>query len=870
MKSSAQVVVIGGGVVGASVLYHLTKVGWTDVVLVERSELTHGSTWHSAGGMHTLNGDPNVAKLQQYTIELYKEIEEVSGQDCGIHITGGVMLADTEERMDWLRMSHARGRYLGMETELISVAEAKDLMPLLEEEYFVGAMYDAHEGHVDPSGVTNAYAMAARQAGAEIYRRTWARDISRAADGGWNVHLMKTEGDKLGEPGEDLGTIHCEHVVNAGGLWAREVGRMVGLELPVLAMEHMYLLTEDIPAVAEYNAERGEVLHCIDFGGEIYMRQEGGGLLLGTYERGGTPWSTKTTPWDFGQRLLAPDLDRIAESLDVGFRHFPVFADAGIKTVVNGPFTFSPDGNPLLGPVRGLPGYWSACAVMAGLSQGGGVGLALANWMTQGDPGFDIWGMDIARYGDFATLGYTNEKVRENYSRRFRITFPNEVLPAARPLQTSPIHDRLADANAVWGTSFGLETALWFQEAGEDPVEEITFKRSNSWDQVRAESFAVRESVGLMETTSFAKFLFEGPGARAFLDRLITNTVPKSGRMAMAPMVNHEGGLIGDLTVACLPPAVGAAMGGLGAVIGGATGNTSNLESFMVFGSGVAERYYERWFEQQHAAFLTDGGAELSFRALGYELCGLSIAGPNARKVLQKLTDDDVTYENFGFMRFRRLDLGLVPVLCGKVSFSGDLGYEFWMPASYQRTVFDALMAAGEEFGIRLFAGQALDSLRLEKSFGSWAREYRPLYSPFEAGFDRFVKLDPARKGDFIGREALLAKAAAGPDKMLVTFTVEAGEGEEAADVIGDEPVWFQPAPSSSGDPGGEHGGAVVGWVTSGGYAHCSETSVAMAYIPAELVRADGVFDIEVLGVRRSAELRASPLFDPAGERMRS
>jgi len=578
-------------------------------------------------------------------------------------------------------MSHARGRYLGMETELISVAEAKKLMPLLEEEYFVGAMYDAHEGHVDPSGVTNAYAIAARQAGAEIYRKTWARDITRASDGGWDVHLMKTEGEKLGQPGEDLGTIHCEHIVNAGGLWAREVGRMVGLELPVLAMEHMYLLTEDIPAVAEYTETHGEVLHCIDFAGEIYMRQEGGGLLLGTYERGGVPWSPKTTPWDFGQRLLSPDLDRIADSLDVGFKHFPVFADAGIKTVINGPFTFSPDGNPLLGPVRGLPGYWSACAVMAGLSQGGGVGLALANWMTEGDPGFDI-------------------------------------------------------ANAVWGTSFGLETPLWFQAEGEEPVEEITFKRSNSWDQV-------------------------------------------------------QGGLIGDLTVACLPPATGAALGGLGTIVGGATGNTSHLESFMVFGSGIAERYYERWFETQQVAFTDAGGASVTFRALGYEMCGLSIAGPNARKLLEKLTDDDVSAENFGFMRFRRIDLGLVPVLCGKVSFSG------------------------------------------------------------------------------IGRDALVAKAAAGPDKMLVTFTVDVGEGSDAADVIGDEPVWFTASggdgPVVDGQPG-----AVVGWVTSGGYAHGSEASVALAYVPAALVGADGSFEVEVLGVRRWAKLQSEPLFDPAGDRMRS
>ncbi len=330
----------------------------------------------------------------------------------------------------------------------------------------------------------------------------------------------------------------------------------------------------------------------------------------------------------------------------------------------------------------------------------------------------------------------------------------------------------------------------------------------------------------------------------------------------MAPMVNEAGGLIGDLTVACLPAADGDALGAHGGVIGGATANTTQLESFMVFGSGVAERYYERWFEQQQRAHLDAGGDPVTFRALGYEMCGLSIAGPNARRVLEKVTEHDVSAENFGFMRFRAIDLGLVPVLCGKVSFTGDLGYEFWMPASYQRTVFDALMDAGEEFGIRLFAGQALNSLRLEKWFGSWAREYRPLYSPFEAGFDRFVKLDPAIKGDFIGRDALVAKASAGPDKMLVTFTVDVGTGPDAADVIGDEPVWF--TPEGSGEE------QVVGWVTSGGYAHCSDASVAMAYVPADLADADGSFDIEVLGVRRPASRQLEPLFDPAGTRMRA
>lgn len=841
MKSSAQVVVIGGGVVGASVLYHLTKAGWTDVVLLERTELTAGSTWHSAGGMHTLNGDPNVAKLQQYTIELYQEIQEVSGQDCGIHITGGIMLADTAERVDWLRMAHARGRYLGMETELISVAEAKDLLPIMDERHFVGAMYDAHEGHVDPSGVTHAYAKAARQAGAEVYRNTWARAISRRHDGSWDIHLIRTE------TGEDLGTITCDHVVNAGGLWAREVGRMVGLELPVLAMAHQYLLTEEIPEVAEFNASHGrEMLHSIDFGGEIYMRQEGGGLLLGTYEHNGIPWSPTQTPWDFGMRLLPPDLDHIADNLDVAFEHFPIFAEAGIKQVVNGPFSFSPDGNPLLGPIRGLPGYWTACAVMAGLSQGGGVGLALANWITEGDPGFDVWGMDVARYGDWATLAYTDVKVRENYGRRFRIQFPNEFLPEGRPLQTSPIHDRLCQHNAVWGDAFGLESALWFQSPGLEPVEDVTFARSNAWDQVRAETQAVRAGVGMIESTGFSKFEFCGSGARAYLNRLFTNTIPKPGRMTLAPMVNEGGKLIGDLTVACLGPAVGLAEGPATTITGGATGNVDQAERFVVFGSGGAERYYERWFDQHLPA---DGS--VSYVTHSWQVCGLSIAGPSSRELLSRVTTADVSAGAFRFMDFRRLDIGWAPVWCGRVTYTGDLGYELWMPASSQRYVFDLLMEAGDEYGLELFGLHALNSLRLDKGFGSWAREFRPIYTPFEAGLDRFVKLTET-KGDFIGRAALEQAAADGPSLRLLTWTVEA----DGADVIGDEPIW--------------HDGEVVGWVTSGGYSHHMDQSVALGYVPAALEGSSGAFEIEIIGDRRAANLVDGCLWDPDAARMRS
>lgn len=812
MKSHVQVVVIGGGVVGCSVLYHLTKAGWKDVVLVERKELTAGSTWHAAGGFHTLNGDPNVAKLQSYTVNLYKEIEEISGQSCGLHLTGGVMLAGTPERVEWLKMAHARGRYLGMDTELISVKEAREVYPLLDESQFTGALYDPIEGHLDPSGVTHAYAKSARIGGAEIYRHTWVKELTQSPDGTWQVVT-------------DKGTITCEHVVNAGGLWAREVGRMVGLELPVLAMEHMYLLTEPMEAVKEAVAARGgkEIGHAIDFEGEIYTRQEGEGILLGTYERACVPWSERQTPWDFDTELLQPDLDRLAPSLEVGFRHFPALQTAGIKQVVNGPFTFAPDGNPLIGPVRGLTNYWSACGVMAGFSQGGGVGLALSNWMVNGDPGFDVWGMDVARYGEWATVKYTNAKVRENYSRRFRITFPNEELPAARPHRTTPVYDRLIADNAVMGANYGLEHALWFQRKGEAPVEEVSFRRSNAFDVVAEECAAVRQHVGMLEISNFAKYRITGPDARVWLDRIMANRAPQPGRMTLTPMLNPEGRLIGDFTMACLSD-----------------------EEFYVFGSGIAEAYHMRWFEGQ------DFGLRVNVVAEGLGLTGFSIAGPKAKDLLAAVSGESTSSNALPFLSFRNMEIGRVPALVGRISFTGDQGYEIWVRPEFQIALYDTLRSAGAEFGLRQFGGHALNALRLEKNWGSWAREYRPIYSPWQAGLDRFVNL---KKGDFIGREAALAlRESTGADHQLRTFILP----DARSDVLGDEPIW--------------QNGKVVGWVTSGGFAHNAGVSVAMGYVkdnpPMDEVTAS--YEIEIIGEVVPAQLQIDPMFDPTGTHMRA
>ena len=848
MKTHAKAIVIGGGVVGCSVLYHLAKAGWKDIILIERSELTSGSSWHAAGGFHTLNGDPNVAKLQAYTVGLYKELEELSGQSCSLHLTGGVMMADSPERMDFLRMTHARGRCLGMETELITPSEAKAMFPLMDESHFVGALWDPVEGHLDPSGTTHAYAKAAQVLGAEIELRNPVLEITQDTDGIWNVVTKN-------------GTIKTEHVVNAGGLWAREVGRMVGLELPLLAMEHMYLLTDDMPEVTEFNSETGrELVGVIDFKGEIYTRQERNGLLLGTYEKACKPWSPIKTPWDFGHELLQPDLDRITPSLEVGFKHFPAFEKAGIKQIINGPFTFAPDGNPLIGPVPGLTNYWSACAVMAGFSQGGGVGLALANWMVDGDPGFDVFAMDVSRFGEWATIKYTNAKVRENYSRRFSISFPNEELPAARPQQTTPLYDIMLNENfAVMGDTWGLETPLWFAPSKKEAHDVLSFHRSNDFKHVAAEVEAVRNSVGVTEISNFAKYEVSGADAEAFLNYLMTNNMPKLGSIILTPMLNENGKLIGDFTIA-----------------------KASENRFLIFGSLSATKYHMRWFEK-HSKFYKS----LKIKRFDMTLHGLSIAGPNSRKVLQKLVDEDISNSKFQFMSFREMDVNGAPCMINRLSYSGDLGYEIWMAPEYQRKVYRGIKKQGAEFNIKDFGMRALLSMRLEKNFPSWFAELRPIYGPYESRMERFIKIN---KSKFIGQKAAKQELLDGPKISRTSFIVDAG----TSDVSGDEPIWAKTEKVYDFiDPPHKHGAKrfnskgnelsssnsqqdgkwkVVGWVTSGGYAHSIKASMAQGYIPTDLsqVTQKGLFEIEILGKRYPCQIMDNPPFDPLGKCMKS
>jgi dimethylglycine dehydrogenase len=804
MKTHARVVVIGGGVVGCSVLYHLTKLGWSDVMLIERAELTAGSTWHAAGGFHTLNGDTNMAALQGYTIRLYKELEAITGMTCGLHHVGGITLADNQARFDQLQAERAKHRYMGLDTEILTPAEVTKLTDgMVNVDGIIGALYDPLDGHLDPYGTTHAYAKAAKMGGAEIVLHTKVTATNPTKDG-WEVIT-------------DKGTITCEHLVNAAGLWAREVGAMAGVYLPLLPMAHQYLVTDDIPEIVARGGR--EFPHVMDPGGESYLRQEGRGFCIGFYEKPCEGWSIDGTPWEWGQELLPDAYDKIADSIEFSYKRFPALQRAGVKRVIHGPFTFAPDGNPLIGPVPGLRNYWSACAVMAGFSQGGGMGLALAQWMIEGEVERDPRGFDVARFGNWTSPGYTVPKVIENYQMRFSVSYPNEERPAARPFRTTPMYDTFDGMNAVWGQQYGLEVVNYHALPGQPRYEQPSFKRSNAWEATAQEVAAVRGGVGINEVQNFGKYKVTGPNARAWLDRIMAGNIPQPGRLSLTPMLAHSGKIIGDFTVSCLSD-----------------------QEFQLTASYGAQGWHKRWFDQNkmdhcHVVNISD------------ERSGFQIAGPKARELLSRVTRSDVSADAFKFMDVKRLTIGMANCIVQRVSYTADLGYEIFTDHMSVRHLWDTLTAAGADLGLRPFGMRAMMSLRLDKWFGSWGREFSPDYTPTETGLDRFIRWN--KPSDWIGKAAAMAEKASGPKRRLVNMIVDA----DGTDVTAWEPIWLD--------------GAVQGFCTSGGYSHHTGKSLAMGFLPADRATDGTKVEIEILGQRRPAVVHMAPLFDADGTRMR-
>ena len=800
MKSQYRVVVIGGGVVGSSVLYHLAKFGWTDVVMLERRRLASGSSWHAAGGIHALNADPNMAALQAYTIDLLSEIEKESGQNINLHMTGGLTLAGTPERWEWLQANYRIFQSIGIDDcELISPEEAQKRCPIMSTDGVLGAMWADREGYIDTTGTVQAYATAAKKHGAEYYEGVKVDSLRQTADG-WEVVT-------------DQGTITCEHVVNAGGLWAKQIGRMAGIELPVSPLKHHYLITDSIPEVA---AADFEMPMTVDLKGFTYMRQDQHGVLVGIYEIDHEHWAMDGAPWNYGEELFQEQLDRIENELTLGFERYPAIQDVGIKTWVNGAFTFSPDGNPLVGPVPGKRGYWCACAVMAGFLQGGGVGKTLAEWMIHGEPEADAWSMDVARYGKFAeNRQYIKETTGQFYSRRFVMSYPNEQLPAGRPLKMAPAHDAMTEAGCHWGVSWDLEVPLYFKPSA-DFDENLTLKRSNAFDIVAAECKNARENVGMVDITGFSRYEISGPNAEAWLNKILATTLPKPGRARLAVMLAPEGRLKGDLTLF----------------------NWGD-GTWWIMGSYYLRQWHMRWFMDH----MEDG---VDINDLGEEICGFALTGPNSRKVLQKLVHEDITLP---FMGCTKMDVGLVSARVGRMSVAGELGFEINVRMGDHIKLRRMLLEAGEEFGLKEYGFNAMLSMRLEKSFGIWSAEFTQDRTPGMTGMDRWIAWD---KGDFIGREAALAERDGnGPAQKLVTLEVDTSD----ADASGYEPVW-------SGDE-------LVGFVTSGGYGHTVQRSLAMALINTDKTDPGTPLKVHVVGKECAAKVIDASPYDPTGAAMR-
>ena len=801
MKSHYRVVIIGGGVVGASVIYHLSKFGWKDICLLERSVLSAGSSWHAAGGIHALNADPNMSALQAYTIDLLPKVEKESGENIGLHMTGGLTMAGTPERWEWLQSAYRVYQSIGIEDcRLVTPQEASKLNPIMSTEGLLGGMWADREGYLDTTGTVKAYAAAARKQGAEYYENTKVESLSQTKEG-WQIITNK-------------GVINCEHVVNAAGLWAKQVGRMAGIELPVSPLKHHYLISDSIPEIEKLDFE---VPMTVDLEGFTYLRQDQKGILLGIYEINHEHWAMDGAPWDYGMELFQEQTDRIENEITLGFQRYPCLQEVGVKTWVNGAFTFSPDGNPLMGPVPGKRGYWCACAVMAGFLQGGGVGKSLAEWMIYGEPEADVFGMDVARYGKYAeNKQYIKETTGQFYSRRFVMTYPNEQLPAGRPLKMSPAHDAMTENGCQWGVSWDLEVPLYF--APKDFKETPSLKRSNAFEIVKNECLNVKNGVGLLDISGFSRFEVTGTNAEDWLDKVFACKLPKKGKASLAPMLSPSGKLKGDLTIF----------------------NWGD-GSWWVMGSYYLRNWHMRWFSEN----LTPN---VFIRDLGEDYCGFSISGPRSKELIKNLTDSEIG--KLPFMGCGNYDIGLIQTKIGRLSVAGELGYEINCRMGDHIALRRLLLENGKQFGIHEYGFNALLSMRLEKSFGIWSAEYTQGYTPGMTGLDRWINW---QKSDFIGKKAsYLEKTGNGPNQKLVTLEVDSSD----SDASGFEPIWKN--------------GKRVGFITSGGYGHRVEKSLAMGLINTDLAESGQEIDVHIVGKEKKAKIIPVSPYDPKGELMRA
>ena len=811
MKTQARVVVVGGGAVGVGVLYHLAKAGWSDVVLIERNELTDGSTWHAAGLLPLFNVSYSVGQLHKYSVDLYKTLEAETGQDVGFHVVGNLRLANTSERMDEYKYYLSTADTIGVECQVLTPKQVKDLWPLCNTDGLVGAIYHPTDGHIAPADLTMALAKGARNRGAEIYRQTLVTGFTQAPSGDWIVHT-------------DKGDITCEHVISATGNYGRQTLAMVGVDIPVIPVEHQFLITEEIPELVERKAQglpEMPILRESDC--QYYMREERQGLLLGPYEKGAPAWAVDGVPEGFGRELLQPDIERLEPHIEGAINRVPVFGTAGIKDAINGPIAYTPDGSPMVGPAYGLRNFWMSEGHSFGITAAGGAGHYLANWIIDGDPGIDLASVDSRRFGPYANKAYTKAKNEEAYNHVFILHYPAEERPACRPAKTTPSYLRQDQMGAVWGQKYGWERANWFAPEGVERKDEYSFRRGNWFPHVGAECRAVRERVGVIDMSTFTKWHVTGPGAEAYLDRLVANRLPKTvGRINLCHALTVTGTVRSEFTIVRDGP-----------------------DAFYVVHSGASEMYDGHLL---HRELPTDGSVRLDNVTGRYGV--LLVTGPHARDVLARLTSADLSSKAHPWLSSRTIDVGLAPgVRAMRVSYVGELGWELHHPIEYQLHLYDALFDAGRAFGIAPVGMRAMDSLRLEKTYRAWGTDLNRENSALEAGLHRFVHLN---KGEFRGRDALVRQQEAGVPNQLVTLKVAVN----GADPLGNEPVFSD--------------GRVIGRATSGGYAHWLDHGIVLAYVKPDFAAVGTPLEVAVLRDKRPAEVLPESPHDPDNVRLRA
>ena len=805
MAEQARVVIIGGGIIGASLLYHLAKEGWTDCVLIEKAELTSGATWHAAGQCSHAVASIGLGRIHGYGIELYQRLEAETGQSVTWHGCGSLRIAHTEDHMDWLRHTVDVGRYLGFPMEIIGPDEIRRLHPLYRTEGILAALHTPADGHVDPSGACHALAIGARKLGARIIRRNRVTGLSRTPSGEWLVATKQ---------GEFL----CEHVVNAGGYHARQMGRWVGLDLPIVNMQHHYAVTDTVPRLRELDREVPVVRDDYAKG---YTRQEQKSILIGIYDtQDPRPAWLDGTPWETENELFEPNMDNIMPWLERAFERMPELAELGIKRIVNGAISYTPDGAMLLGPALGLRNHWLACGVIVGICWGPGAGKYLAQLMVHGAADISMRPYDPRRFGGHADQNFAVARAKEEYAIRQEVPYPTKHREAARGLKKSGLHDVLAARRAIFEEAFDWERPAWYAPVGLAIEEVMSFRRSARQDAVGAEALAVRERVGLADISAFAKFEITGAGAAAFLDRLCANRLPREGRIVLTQLLNRAGRIEGEATIQR------QAGGGF----------------YFVTGAPSEMRLWD-WLHAHR-----EDGERVEIVNRSDELGILCLAGPRAREVLTAATTADLSNGAFPWMSGREITVADHRVRALRVSYTGELAWELHMPMAALAPVFEALWAAGEGHGIALFGSAALNSLRLEKAYRG-GHELSPDATLVQADMLRFARLD---KGEFLGRAAVLSEQQAGPRVRLAALELDA----EDADCLGGEAVFAN--------------GAVVGSVTSGGYGHAIGRSLALAYLQSAHAAPGTELAVSLLDERRPARVLAQPPFDPENLRPRS